>query len=75
MGEWSGVVQPIGSVVERIADGVTGFVARDDEEFATHAIALLTDDGLWLRMHEAASARQRTGHWSNTAAAFEKEFL
>lgn len=70
-----GVVQPIGSVVERIADGVTGFVARDDEEFATHAIALLTDDGLWLRMHEAASARQRTGHWSNTAAAFEKEFL
>lgn len=69
------VVQPIGSVVERVVDGETGFVAKDDKEFAERAIALLTDDDLWLRQHRAALSRQRNGNWSKAASTFERLFL
>ena len=49
------VVQPLGSLPERVQDGITGFIAMgDDESFAQRAIALLTDDALWRRQHEAA---------------------
>ncbi len=53
------VVQPIGSLPERVKDGITGFVAPDEESFATRAIALLSDDALWRRHHEAALRFQR----------------
>jgi hypothetical protein len=68
------VVQPIGSVAERIIDGRTGFVANSDAEFAARAIALLSDDALWLRQHTEALERQRNWGWDDAAAAFE-EFL
>jgi glycosyltransferase involved in cell wall biosynthesis len=48
------VVQALGSLTERVQSGVTGFVADDEESFAEHAIALLRDDALWRRQHEAA---------------------
>jgi glycosyltransferase involved in cell wall biosynthesis len=67
-----GVVQPIGSLPERIVDGVTGTVARDEGSFAEAAIRLLTDDELWRRQHDAALARQRRFGWDEAAAAFEK---
>jgi hypothetical protein len=66
-----GVVQDIGSLKERIEDGITGFVARGDEDFAAAAIRLLTDDALWRQQHEAALARQRRYGWDEAAAAFE----
>jgi hypothetical protein len=67
-----GVVQPIGSLAERILDGVTGTVARDGDIFAEAAVNLLTDDALWRRQHDAALARQRGFGWSEAAAEFEK---
>ena len=66
------VVQNFGSVVERVVDGETGFVARDDGAFADSAVALLTDDVLWRRQHEAALATQRVWGWPEAAAAFER---
>jgi glycosyltransferase involved in cell wall biosynthesis len=69
-----GVVQPIGSLDERIVDGVTGTVARDQSSFAEAAIRLLTDDALWRRQHDAALARQRRFGWNEAAAEFEKLF-
>ncbi|MBI4183282.1 MAG: glycosyltransferase family 4 protein [Proteobacteria bacterium] len=65
------VVAPIGSLPERVADGETGFVADGAESFAERAVALLTDDGLWLRQHETALRRQRAWGWPEAAAAFE----
>lgn len=66
------VVQDIGCVAERLIDGTTGFVAVDDQDFATRAISLLSDDTLWQRQHDAARARQRGWGWDDAAAAFEK---
>ncbi len=67
-----GVVQPIGSLAERIVDGVTGTVARDGDVFAEAAVSLLTDDELWRRQHDAALACQRGFGWDEAAAEFEK---
>ncbi len=66
------VVGPAGSMAERVADGVTGFVARDDKEFGDRARRLLTDDDLWRRCHEAALKSQGQWTWDDAAAAFEK---
>ena len=65
------VVGPLGSVVERVRDGETGFIARDDAAFADAAVRLLSDDALWRRQHEAALKYQRAWGWPEAAAAFE----
>ena len=65
------VVGDLGSVVERVRDGETGTIARDDETFAAAAVALLGDDALWRRQHEAARKYQRAWGWPEAAVAFE----
>jgi glycosyltransferase involved in cell wall biosynthesis len=69
------VVRPITVLPERVRDGVTGFLAADDETFARHAIALLTDDSLWRRQHAAALALQQGWSWDEMAARFEAEVV
>ena len=66
------VVQPIGSLPERVQGGVTGFIAADDDSFAQHAIALLTEDALWRCQHEAALRLQRGLSGDDVAQRFEK---
>lgn len=65
------VVQPIGSVVERIVDGATGRIAATDAAFAEAAVSLLRDDELWRRYHRGALATQRGLGWDEVAAKFE----
>ena len=65
------VVQNYGSVVERVVDGETGYVAKDDWAFAEAAIKLLSDEQLWRRQHRMALEKQRTWRWPDAAAAFE----
>src|SRR5215468_2784635 len=65
------VVQPFGSVVERVVDGETGRIAATDDDFAAAAVAALRDDELWRRWHLAALDRQRGLSWSEVAAQFE----
>ncbi|HXP74423.1 MAG TPA: glycosyltransferase [Stellaceae bacterium] len=65
------VVMPLGSLPERVEDGVTGTVAKDDDAFAAAATALLTDDALWQYRHQAAIARQKGLSWGEVAARFE----
>jgi len=65
------IVQPFGALPERVQDGITGFVAKDDESFARHAIGLLRDDTLWRRQHEAALRFQRGLSADEVAARFE----
>lgn len=66
------VVQPIGSVVERVVDGRTGFVAADANTFADGAVRLLSDEECWRRMHAAAIDLQRKWTWDEAAVAFER---
>ena len=65
------VVTPLGSVCERIIDGVSGQMARSDADFAAAAIAALRDDGLWRRWHLAALEHQRGLSWDAVAARYE----
>jgi len=64
------VVTALGSLPERVADGVTGTVARSDDAFVAAAVALLTDDALWRRQHQAAIAQQKGLSWAEVAARF-----
>ena len=66
------VVQSLGSVVERVIDGETGFVAADDAAFAEAARRLLDDDELWTAQHRTALEKQRTWGWADAAGAFER---
>ena len=65
------VAQPLGSLPERIIDGVTGTLANGDAEFASAAIALLRDDELWRRRHAASLDRQRGLSRNQVAERFE----
>ena len=65
------VVQNIGSVVERVVHGETGYVAEDDQSFIESARNLLSDDDLWQRHHNAALKSQRQWSWDDAAASFE----
>lgn len=65
------VVTPLGSMPERVKDGVTGVIARDDASFAAAAAKLLTDDATWRRMHGATLAQQRGLSWDDVAVRFE----
>ena len=66
------VVQNIGCVAERVVDKVTGYVAKDDEEFCENAIEILSNDLKWKEMHEAAIRLQRNWTWKNAAIEIEK---
>jgi glycosyltransferase involved in cell wall biosynthesis len=65
------VVMRLGSLPERVEDGVTGVVAETDDAFVAAAIALLTDDEHWMRQHRAAIERRKGLSWDEVAARFE----
>ena len=66
------VVQDVGCVAERVIDGVTGFVAKDDKAFAELGLQILKNDTLWKSQHDASIKHQRNWSWDNAAAEFEK---
>jgi glycosyltransferase involved in cell wall biosynthesis len=69
------VVAPVAVLPERVIDGETGFVRGDPESFAEATLALLSDDALWRRQHEAALKRQQGISWAEYAARFEAALL
>ena len=69
------VVGPITALPERVIDGVTGYVRGDEAEFAERSVALMTDDELWRRQHEAALAQQQGISWAEHAARLEAALL
>ncbi|MEQ8709372.1 MAG: glycosyltransferase family 4 protein [Rhodospirillales bacterium] len=66
------VVQPIGSVIERVIDGETGYIRGDDAGFAEAAVRILTDDVLWRSQQQASRDKQRLWGWPEAAARFEQ---
>lgn len=65
------VVQALGSLAERVRDGITGFIVSDEESFVDRAVALLGDDALWRRQHEAALRLQGGLSADEVAERFE----
>src|SRR5205814_9862354 len=66
------VVQPLGSLGERVKDGVSGRIARSNDSFAEAAIAVLREDEVWRRWHLGALASGRGLSWDEVAARFER---
>jgi glycosyltransferase involved in cell wall biosynthesis len=44
------VTYGIGCLYERVVDKVTGFIAKNDDEFAKYSLDLINDDGIWKEM-------------------------
>ena len=61
------VVQPIGSLGERVKDKITGIVASDDEEFTNGAISILKEDKVWMTYRDNSLKLQRNYKWENIA--------
>jgi glycosyltransferase involved in cell wall biosynthesis len=66
------VVQPLGSLAERVTDGISGRIAHTGDAFAEAAIAVLRDDQLWRRWHLGALNSRRGISWDEVAARFER---
>ncbi len=66
------VLGDVGSLSERVVDGETGFLVRDETRFVERAIQVLSDDALWLTFHRNSLARQRQRTWDDVAADFER---
>lgn len=69
------VIAPVAVLPERVLDGVTGFHHADPDRFADAAVALLTDDDLWRRQHQACLTYQQGITWSEFAGRFEMALL
>jgi glycosyltransferase involved in cell wall biosynthesis len=66
------VVRPLGSLGERVTDGISGRIAHSDDAFAEAAIAVLRDDEIWRRWHLGALETRRGLSWDEVAARFER---
>lgn len=66
------VLEDIACMKERVVEGRTGWAVKGTDAFADKAIAVLSDDALWLRMHRDCLALQRSWRWDQAAAEFER---
>ena len=57
----------IGSLSERVQHGITGFVAKNYEEFAYHTLKLFNDDKLWKNLRHNLIKLRGSKKWSNVA--------
>lgn len=64
------VVCDLGSMKERVEHGVTGFVARSDEEFVKYANKVLQEEQLCEQLSIAAKKKYSEMNWMNAANQF-----
>jgi glycosyltransferase involved in cell wall biosynthesis len=66
------VLEDIACMKERVVEGRTGWAVKGPEAFADRAIAVLSDDALWRKMHADCLDLQRNWRWDQAAAEFER---
>ncbi len=57
----------IGSLSERVDHNVTGFIARNENEFVDYTLKLFNDDNLWNLMRKNLSEKKGKNNWLNVA--------
>ena len=57
----------IGSLSERVINGKTGFIAKNNNEFAEYTIELFNNENLWLEMKNNLLKLRGENNWNNTA--------
>ena len=65
------VLRPLGAAPERVVDGISAYVAPDDDAFANLAALLLTDDAVQAQMGAEARALWKGRTWDGAAAALQ----
>ena len=68
------VARRFAAAAERVRDGESGFVAPDDEAFASCAALLLSDDDVFRNRSADCRTHQRRRDWDAAAAEFETLF-
>jgi glycosyltransferase involved in cell wall biosynthesis len=64
------VVCDLGSMKERVENGVTGFVAKNDKDFIEAALKILNDNTLFNSMSNSAIKKYSTNNWKMVAQKF-----
>ena len=64
------IVCDLGSMKERVEDGVTGIVAKNDEVFIEAALNVLRDDNLFNSMSNSSKKRCKVINWEMAANKF-----
>jgi len=65
------VTQGIGSLKERVVDGKSGFMRRDDKDMAECAVRLFTDDAVFSEMSEYSMNMVQDMRWDGKAKEWE----
>ena len=61
------VAHGLGGLEDVVDNGQTGFIVPDDDAFANVALQILTDDGVYQSLNQAASAVERRRTWVTAA--------
>ena len=69
------VTAGIGALKERVRHGETGLIGESDNAFADATVRVLSDDALWLKLHEGGLATRGENTWDAVAAKWEDAFL
>ncbi len=65
------VARPLGSVAEKITNGVTGYLTSHEEQYSNYVNRLLDDDELFFRMSKASRESKRLKSWDIVSEEFE----
>ena len=64
-----------GSLRERVTHDETGFIARNDQEFADYTIKLLNDDNFYLNLKKKMKKKRKENNWDFIANKWIRYFL
>ena len=65
----------IGSLKERVTHDETGFIAKNDQEFADYTIKLLNDDDFYLDLKKKMKNKRKENNWEFIANEWVSFFL
>ncbi len=65
----------IGSLKERVTHMETGFIAKNDQEFADYTIKLLSDDMFYMNMKKKMKMRRKENNWEYIAREWINYFF
>ena len=65
----------IGSLKERVSHNETGFIAKNDQEFADYTIKLLNDDDFYLDLKKKMKNKRKDNNWEFIANEWVNFFL
>ena len=55
----------IGSLKERVLHGETGFIAKNEKDFANYVLELFKNDDLWTKLRNNLKSKRGQSNWTN----------